>query len=74
MNNFHQFDPWDMITQISTNQAQQQQQLISMVLAHNVSQEQISELIRQQHTIMRNLSALSTAVSHLAKAIEKERT
>lgn len=74
MNNFHEFDPWDMITQISTNQAQQQQQLISMVLAHTASQEQISELIRQQHTIMRNLSALSTAVSHLARSISEERT
>lgn len=74
MNNFHQFDPWDMITQISTNQAQQQQQLISMVLAHNASQEQISELIRQQHSIMLKISALSAAVSHLAKAIQKERT
>jgi DNA polymerase III delta subunit len=74
MKNFHEFDPWEFLQSLSEQQAAQAISMLNISVAHNVSQEQISELIRQQHSIMLKISALSTAISQLAQAINKERT
>lgn len=62
---FHDFDPYDMLTALHENQAKIHQHIATMIEAHNTSQTQINDLIKQNSKLRLEITALKAALREI---------
>lgn len=69
---FHDFDPYDMMISLHENQGKIHQHIATMVEAHNTSQTQINDLIKQNSKLRLEITALKAALREIKLNIKSK--
>jgi phage tail tape-measure protein len=66
MSRFHDFDPWDVLTEIQQQLQQQQNSITVIANAHNVTQAQVNKLVQLNQHQRQQIRLLQQQIAELA--------
>lgn len=72
MSNFHEFDPWEYLSNLHNTQIGQQKNIATIVSAHNTQQQQVYEVMRAIERQGNEIRQLQAEILILRLNIQKD--